>query len=124
MTRYTKDHEWIAEVDGSYKMGITDYAQSELGDVVFVDFPDQGAEFSQGDTALNVESVKAVSDVYLPVTGKILEVNESLNDSPQLINEAPLDAGWLLKIELSNEAELESLMSEDDYQSYVSELSK
>ncbi len=121
---YTKEHEWIAKVDGSYKMGITDYAQSELGDVVFVDFPDAGAEFAQGETALNVESVKAVSDVYLPIAGKILAVNEALNDSPQLINESPVADGWLLEVDVADEAQLDTLMNEEDYKSYVSELSK
>ncbi len=122
--KFTKDHEWIKEVNGEYVVGITDYAQTELGDVVFVDLPAAGAELGQGDTALNVESVKAVSDVYAPVAGKVTAVNEELNDSPQLVNESPLENGWLVKMEISEASQLESLMDETAYSAYVEELSK
>ena len=124
MIKFTKDHEWIKEVNGEYVVGITDYAQTELGDVVFVDLPSAGAELGQGDTALNVESVKAVSDVYAPVAGKVTAVNEELNDSPQLVNESPLENGWLVKMEISDASQLDSLMDENAYSAYVEELSK
>ena len=122
--KFTKDHEWIKEVDGQFRVGITDYAQTELGDVVFVDLPEAGAELGQGDTALNVESVKAVSDVYAPVAGKVTAVNDSLNDSPQLVNESPLEDGWLVAMEISDASQLDGLMDEAAYAKFVAELSK
>jgi len=122
--KFTKDHEWIKEIDGQFRVGITDYAQTELGDVVFVDLPEAGAELGQGDTALNVESVKAVSDVYAPVAGKVTAVNDALNDSPQLVNESPLEDGWLVAMEISDASELDGLMDEAAYAEFVAELSK
>jgi len=123
MSRYfTEDHEWI-EVDGDVAtVGITDYAQSQLGDIVFVEVPDEGKELSKGDDAAVVESVKAASDVYAPVSGTVVEGNAALGDSPALVNEDPEGEGWFFKMTLSDESELEGLMDETKYQAFVSKL--
>ena len=105
-TYFTKDHEWIS-VDGTVgTVGITDYAQHALGDIVFVEVPEAGRELTVGGDAAVVESVKAASDVYAPVSGAVIEVNEALVDQPALVNESPEDAAWFLKIELSDKGEL------------------
>ncbi|MEP9361106.1 glycine cleavage system protein GcvH [Sphingomonas sp. KR3-1] len=123
MSRYfTEDHEWI-DVDGdTATVGITDYAQSQLGDIVFVETPDEGKEVSKGDDAAVVESVKAASDVYAPVSGTVIEGNEALADNPALVNEDPEGEGWFFKLTLSDPSELESLMNDSAYQDYVSKL--
>lgn len=123
MSRYfTEDHEWI-DVDGeTATVGITDYAQSQLGDIVFVEVPDEGKEFAKGDDAAVVESVKAASDVYSPVSGTVIEGNEALADNPALVNEDPEGEGWFFKLTLSDASELESLMNDSAYQDYVSKL--
>jgi glycine cleavage system H protein len=123
MSRYfTEDHEWI-DVDGdTATVGITDYAQSQLGDIVFVEVPDEGKEVSKGDDAAVVESVKAASDVYAPVSGKVIAGNEALADNPALVNEDPEGEGWFFKLTLSDTSELDSLMNDSAYQEYVSKL--
>lgn len=123
MSRYfTEDHEWI-DVDGdTATVGITEYAQSQLGDIVFVETPDEGKEVSKGDAAAVVESVKAASDVYAPVSGTVIEGNEALADNPALVNEDPEGEGWFFKLTLSDPSELESLMNDSAYQDYVSKL--
>ncbi|WP_084582045.1 glycine cleavage system protein GcvH [Sphingomonas azotifigens] len=123
MSRYfTEDHEWI-EVDGDVAtVGITEYAQSQLGDIVFVEVPDEGKELSKGDDAAVVESVKAASDVYAPVSGTVVEGNADLADNPALVNEDPEGEGWFFKMTLSDESELEGLMNEAKYQAFVSKL--
>lgn len=123
MTRYfTKDHEWIA-VDGSEAtVGITDYAQSQLGDITFVELPGEGSEVAKGDSASVVDSVKAASDVYAPVSGKVTVANAALEDQPELVNSDPEGDGWLWKMALSDAAELEGLMDDAAYQAYVAEL--
>jgi len=123
MSRYfTEDHEWI-DVDGdTATVGITEYAQSQLGDIVFVETPDEGKEVSKGDDAAVVESVKAASDVYAPVSGTVIEGNEALADNPALVNEDPEGEGWFFKLTLSDPSELESLMNDSAYQDYVSKL--
>lgn len=120
--KYTKDHEWV-RVDGDAAMvGITDYAQGQLGDVVFVELPDAGRELTQGGEAAVVESVKAASEVYSPVSGTVIEGNAALLDTPALVNESAQNEGWFFKLTLSNAAELDSLMDEAAYQEYVASL--
>jgi glycine cleavage system H protein len=118
---YTKDHEW-AKVEGKIvTVGITDYAQEALGEIVFVEFPKVGSEVATGKTFGVVESVKAVSDLYAPVTGKVVEVNEPLPDNPATINQDPYGEGWLIKVEMSNPDDLKSLMDDSAYEKYVAE---
>ncbi len=116
--KYSKSHEWVKEEGEAVTVGLTDYAQSELGDLVFVNLPEEGDEVTAGDTFADVESVKAVSDVYSPVTGTVSEVNEALMDSPESINESPYDA-WFIKV--SDISETEKLLSADEYRKFVEE---
>jgi glycine cleavage system H protein len=119
--RYTKDHEWI-KVDGPLgTVGITDYAQHELGDVVFVELPKIGARIKAGESFGSVESVKAVSDIFSPVSGEVTEVNTSLVDAPEKINSDPHGAAWLVRIKLGDPKETDSLMDASAYQAYVDE---
>ena len=123
MTRYfTKDHEWI-QVDGdTATVGITDYAQSQLGDVVFVEVPEAGRQLSQGGEAAVVESVKAASDVYAPVSGEVIEGNAALGDTPDLVNTAAETDGWFFKLRLADQGQLEGLMDEAAYKDFVAGL--
>jgi len=123
MTRYfTEDHEWI-DVDGTTAtVGITDYAQGQLGDIVFVELPDEGKKFEKGDEAAVVESVKAASDVYSPISGTIVELNSDLEDTPALVNDDPEGDGWFFKLDLSDAGELDGLMDEEKYEAFVSKL--
>ena len=114
--KFTKEHEWVKVEDDIAAMGITDYAQHELGDVVYVELPSVGDSFAKGDAIGNIESVKAVSDVYAPVSGEIVEINENLEDKPESINQDPYGEGWIVKIKLDDTAELDELMSDEDYQ--------
>jgi len=117
--KFTKDHEYVS-VDGDIAtVGITDYAQSQLGDLVFVELPASGKTLKQGDEAAVVESVKAASEVYAPVSGTVVEINAGLPDSPSDVNEDPLGKGWFVKIKLSNPAELDALMDEAAYQAHI-----
>lgn len=117
---YTHDHEWVQiEADGVVTVGITVHAQDALGDVVFVDLPSIGSSFAAKDVAGVVESVKAAADVYMPVSGEITEVNETLRDDPSLANTDPLKAGWFFKVKLSNAAELDGLMDSTAYDELV-----
>ena len=117
--RYTKEHEWV-RVDGdTAAIGITDHAQHELGDIVYVDLPKVGARLEQGKTLGSVESVKAVSDVYAPVSGEVTEINGALADAPEKLNEDPHGEAWLVKLKLANPAEVQNLMTAAEYQSYV-----
>jgi len=116
--KFTEDHEWI-KVDGDTGIiGISAYAAKALGDVVFVELPDIGAEFDKGDEAAVVESVKAASEVYAPIGGEVIEVNEALEDAPETVNASPDGEGWFLKIKIADAAELESLMDEAKYKEY------
>ncbi len=117
--RYTKEHEWVLVEGDTGTIGITDHAQEELGDIVYVDLPKPGVRVEQGKSLGSVESVKAVSDIYSPVSGEITEINQALADKPETLNSSPHEEGWLVKLRLSNPAELESLMSAADYQSYA-----
>jgi len=117
--RYTKEHEWV-RVDGdTATIGITNHAQQELGDIVYIDLPKPGARAEQGKTMGSVESVKAVSDIYSPISGEVTEINPSLADAPEKLNEDPHGEAWLVKIKLSNPAEVEKLMSAAQYQAYI-----
>ena len=118
--RYTKTHEWVRKNDdGSLTVGITDHAQELLGDLVFIDIPEAGNNYGKGEDCAVVESVKAASDVYSPVSGEVLEVNESLADSPELINQDAFGKGWIFRIQPSDAAEFDALMSADDYSAQV-----
>lgn len=117
--KYTKEHEWVHAEGGQGTVGITYHAQHELGDIVFVDLPKLGAKISKGDTLGSVESVKAVSDIYAPVSGEISAVNELLSKSPEKLNEDPHGDAWLVKLTLSSPEEINALMSAADYQAYV-----
>jgi glycine cleavage system H protein len=119
---YTEDHEWV-DVDGDIgTVGISEYAQSQLGDIVFVEVPDEGKTLNKGDEAAVVESVKAASDVYSPVSGSVLEGNAALADTPGLVNEEPEGDGWFYKLTLSDPSEVEELMDEAAYESFVAKL--
>ncbi len=117
--RYTKEHEWVRLENGVGTIGITDHAQEELGDIVYVELPKPGAKLERGKTLGSVESVKAVSDVYSPVSGEVIEVNETLAEAPEKINADPHGEAWLIKVRLSAPAEAGELMSAADYESYI-----
>ena len=117
--RYTTEHEWVLVEGDTGTIGITDHAQDELGDIVYVDLPKAGARVEQGKSLGSVESVKAVSDIYSPVSGEVTDVNHALADAPETLNSDPHGAGWLVKIRLSAPAETDGLMSAADYQSYI-----
>ena len=116
--QYTRSHEWVRTEDDTATIGITDHAQDELGDIVFVELPETGATFDAGDSFGTVESVKAVSDLYTPVGGEVVEVNETLSESPEKINEDPYGEGWIVKIQVSGEADL---LSASDYEQFLEE---
>ena len=123
MTKYfTEDHEWIAVAGNVATLGITDYAQSQLGDVVYAEVPEVGRVLKKGEEAAVVESVKAASEVYAPVSGTVVEANTALGDSPAIVNEDPEGSGWFCKIELADSGELASLMDEDAYKAFVAGL--
>jgi glycine cleavage system H protein len=117
--RYTKEHEWVHVEGDIATIGITDHAQHELGDIVYVDLPKIGAHLEQGKSLGSVESVKAVSDVYAPVGGEVTEINGTLADAPEKLNEDPHGAAWLIKLKLSDAAQLQNLMTAAEYQTYV-----
>ena len=119
--KYTREHEWVS-IDGSVAtIGITDHAQEQLGDVVFVELPTVGDRVEKADAFGVVESTKAVSDVYAPISGEITEVNDDLPDNPELINEDPYGDGWMVKITLGDKADLDDLMSADEYRKFIEE---
>jgi glycine cleavage system H protein len=118
---YTKEHEWVSVEGDVGTIGITDHAQQELGDIVYVDLPKVGAAAGQGKTIGSVESVKAVSDIYSPVSGEVLEINEALTEKPEKLNEDPHGSAWLVKVRLSTPSEIKSLLSAADYRSYIGE---
>jgi glycine cleavage system H protein len=118
---YSENHEWILVEGDEAIIGITDYAQEEMGDVVFVELPEVGDEFEQFDSFGVVESVKAVSDVYLPAGGKIIAINEDLLDQPELVNEEPYEGGWLVRIKMTDKEELDTLMNHKEYALFLEE---
>lgn len=120
--KFTDSHEWVRDNgDGTYTIGISDHAQEMLGDVVFVELPELDAEIEAGENFSLVESVKAASDIYAPISGTVVAINEDLADSPELINEEPYAGGWIVKITASDPSELENLKSAEDYQTLVDE---
>ncbi len=118
---YTNDHEWIRVQDDVITIGITEYAQEQLGDVVYVELPDEGQEIEAEDAFGSVESVKAVSEIYSPIGGKVSEVNELLEDSPEKVNTDPYGDGWMVQLEAADLSALDSLMSPEEYEKYLSE---
>jgi len=120
---YSKDHAWILVQNGIGTIGITDYAQHELGDVIYVELPEVGDTFDAGEPFGSVESVKAVSEIFCPVSGEVIEVNSKLEESPELINESPYQKAWMIKIRISNPEELKELLSAEEYEEYIQELS-
>ncbi len=118
---YTKEHEWVKKEGNVVALGITDHAQEQLGDVVFLELPEVEDEVSQDDTIGSVESTKAVSDIFTPVSGKVVEINEDILDSPEVVNQDPYGQGWMVKIELSSPDELDDLLSAEDYEKFVAE---
>ncbi|WP_134645636.1 glycine cleavage system protein GcvH [Vibrio diabolicus] len=120
--KFTDSHEWVRDNDdGTVTLGISEHAQEMLGDVVFVDLPDVEDEVEAGESFSLVESVKAASDIYSPVTGEIVEINEELEDSPELINEEPYEGGWIVKVKLSNPSELDDLKDAEEYLNSIEE---
>jgi glycine cleavage system H protein len=117
--RYMESHEWATTDGDSARIGISDFAQDELGDVVFVELPDVGSEIAAGDAFGVVESIKAVSDLYAPVSGEVVAVNEDLFDAPERVNEGPDGDGWMLEVSLSDESELEDLLAASDYEDQI-----
>jgi len=117
--RYTEEHEWVLVEDDIVTVGVTDFAQDQLGDVVFVELPEVGDTLEVGDTFGVVESVKAVSDVYAPVSGKVVEINEALPDEPEALNNSPYEKGWMIKVKLTDSSALADLMDVAAYQAFV-----
>ncbi|MEP6944929.1 MAG: glycine cleavage system protein GcvH [Acidobacteriota bacterium] len=117
--RYSKDHEWVSVDGDTATIGITDYAQHSLGDVVYIDMPRVGDKFGTHEAFGSVESVKAVSEVFTPVAGEILEVNSGINDTPEAVNNDPYDGGWMIKLKLDNAGEADALLSSVEYEEYL-----
>lgn len=118
--RYSKDHEWISVDGDSATIGVTDYAQQSLGDVVYIDMPRVGDKFGSHEAFGSVESVKAVSEIFTPVAGEVIEVNEGLNDSPESVNGDPYGSGWMVKIKMDNPGEADAMLSGEEYEEYLS----
>lgn len=116
---YTKDHEWIKTDGDEATVGITDFAQKQLGDVVYVELPQSGAQLEFHQSIGVIESVKAVSDIYSPISGEVVEVNETLNDSPELVNDDPHDKGWIIRMKVKDKGELDKLMSASEYEKFL-----
>ncbi|AMQ05319.1 MULTISPECIES: glycine cleavage system protein GcvH [Sporosarcina] len=114
--RYSEEHEWVKDEGGNYRIGITHFAQSELGDIVFVELPSVGDDIKADEPFGSVESVKTVSELYAPISGKVIEVNEGLEDSPEFVNESPYENAWMIVVEPSNVSELDELMSAEAYE--------
>jgi glycine cleavage system H protein len=118
---YTKDHEWVRVKENLATIGITDHAQHQLGDVVYVELPKIGDKFEASEPFGSVESVKAVSEVYMPLAGSVVEVNDSLNDSPELVNEDPYGEGWMIRIKIDNPSQVDALLTAIEYEDYIKE---
>ncbi|TCP23500.1 glycine cleavage system H protein [Scopulibacillus darangshiensis] len=119
--RYSEEHEWVKTEDGKVCIGITDFAQDELGDIVFVELPEVGEDIEADEPFGSVESVKTVSELYAPISGKVVEINEELEDSPEFVNESPYEKAWMIVIEASDESEIEKLMDAESYEKMISE---
>jgi glycine cleavage system H protein len=122
--KYSKEHEWVRLAGNIATVGITDYAQDQLGEIVFVELPDEGEEFGKDDAFGVVESVKSVNDLYAPEAGRLVEINDPVVDSPEMVNEDPYSEGWLVKIEVANPKELKDLMTSKQYEAYIKEESE
>lgn len=120
--KYTQNHEWIRDDGALFVVGITEYAVDQLGDITYIELPDVGHEAEQDDDIASVESVKAASEVYAPVRGRVAEINEALLDHPEIVNKSPYEDGWFFKLEEVDAADLESLMSASEYEDYIKEL--
>ena len=118
---YSEDHEWVREEEDYLVIGVSDFAQDELGDIVFVELPEVDEEFEKGDSFGVLESVKAVSDTFIPLSGRIIEVNEDLIDNPELINDDPYGDGWLIKLDPADDSELDELLSAEEYAEFIEE---
>ena len=118
--KFTKEHEWVKKQESEIIIGITDYAQSELGDIVFVELPNIGDNFNQNDTLGTIEAVKTVADIFSPVSGSIVEVNNEIEDNPEYVNSDPYNKGWLVKIRIEDESCLESLLNSQEYSEMIS----
>ena len=118
-TVYTKDHEWLVIVDGVATIGVTDFAQEQLGDVVFVELPDIGALLTEGDEVVVIESVKAAGEINAPINGTVVAVNEILADEPELLNSSPEEGGWMFKVTLDEDYDISELMNKAEYQDYI-----
>ena len=117
---FTDDHEWV-DINGDVAtIGITDYAQGELGDIVFIEFPDLNTEFQKGESIGTIEAVKTVADIYMPLSGKIVALNDELNDDPSLVNNNPFDKGWMLKVQIMHKDEVSELMNTEKYNNFTS----
>ena len=119
--KYSKEHEWVKVESNTVTIGITEYAQGELGDIVFVELPEVDDEINEGDTFGSVESVKTVSELYAPVSGKVVESNDELEDSPEFVNESPYEKAWMVKVELSDESQLDELLTAEQYLEMIGE---
>lgn len=119
--KYSKEHEWVKVEGNVATIGITEYAQSELGDIVFVELPETDDEINEGDTFGSVESVKTVSELYAPISGKVVEVNEELEDSPEFVNKSPYEKAWMVKVEISDESQIEALLTAEKYSKMIGE---
>ena len=122
LLKFTKEHEWVGIKDGLAIIGISDFAQEQLGDIVSIELPKAGGVFKQGQTMAIVDSVKASSDIYAPISGEVIEVNEELIEKPEMINQSPYDSGWIAKIKPSSMEEFESLMTKEEYDRYIGEI--
>ena len=122
-TKYSEEHEWITVKNNIGTVGITDFAQQQLGDVVFVEMPEVGTKLNKGDEAGIVESVKAANEIYSPTSGKVIEINGTLEDAPEMVNSDPTGAGWIFKIELTDTPEFDQLMDEVEYNAFIKNLS-
>ena len=118
--KYTKEHEWLKIEDNIAYVGITDFAQSELGDIVFVELPNLDEEFAQNDIFGTIEAVKTLADLYIPISGKIIAINDKLENEPELINNDPYEDGWIVKVEISNPSDIDLLLNENDYKELIS----
>lgn len=121
-TYFTKDHEWVEVEEGRASAGITDYAAGQLGDITYVQLPEVGSEFKKGDILCEIESVKAASEVFAPLSGKVIEVNKDLETSPEMVNTSPQKEGWIAKMEISSPSETSSLMGPKEYKKYLAEI--
>lgn len=122
--KFTKEHEWVYPQGNEAMIGITDYAQKELGDVVYVELPAEGENFKKGDACANIESVKAVSDIYIPVSGEVTSINGNLEDKPELINQSPYEDGWIFRIKITDAKELDALLNLNQYEEYLKGISE